>query len=365
MLTQDTFGAMPDGTEVAVYTIRNSAGYEIRCMTYGATLISVKAPSRDGLIQEITLGYDRLEDYLAGHPYFGSSVGRVCNRIGGARFPLGGREIRLPANEGPNMLHGGAGGFHARVWEAEAFQADARAGVVFGRVSPDGEEGFPGTLDVAITISLTEDNEIEFEYRAETDQPTPVNLTNHAYWNLAGAPDLAPVTTAASGPGGADTPSGAIGSHRLMIRGAELLEVDDASIPTGRVLPVTGTPYDFTEMKPIGRDIENAPGGYDLCWVLSSAGGGNDAALAAVVEEPESGRRMEVLTTLPAIQFYTGNKLPGTKSRADAPHKIHNAFCLETQFHPDAVNRREFPSIILEPGEVFEHRTVYRFSTMT
>ena len=350
---------MPDGTEVVVFTIGNSAGYEIRCMTYGATLIGVKAPGRDGSIQEITLGYDRLEDYLAGHPFLGSSVGRVCNRIGGARFSLGGREIRLPANEGPNMLHGGAGGFHTRVWEAQTFQADARAGVVFGRASPDGEEGFPGTLDVAITISLTESNEIAFEYRAETDQPTPVNLTNHAYWNLAGAPDLASVTKTGSAAAG-----GAIGTHRLMIPGVELLEVDDASIPTGRILPVAGTPQDFTSMKPIGRDIARAPGGYDLCWVLPSAGGGSAAALAAVVEEPESGRRMEVLTTLPTVQFYSGNKLAGTKSRADAPHKMHDAFCLETQSHIDAVNRPEFPSTILEPGELFEHQTVYRFSTM-
>ncbi len=357
-LTQDKFGAMSDGTEVVVYTIGNSAGYVIRCMTYGATLISVKAPGRDGSIQEITLGYDRLEDYLAGHPYFGSSVGRVCNRIGGARFSLGGREIQLPANEGPNMLHGGEGGFHARVWEAEPFQADTRAGVVFERVSPDGEEGFPGTLEVTITISLTEDNEIEFEYRAETDQPTPVNLTNHAYWNLAGAPDLIPATTAAPGPGGA------IGRHRLMIPAAELLEVDDASIPTGQVLPVAGTPYDFTEMKPIGRDIENAPGGYDLCWVLSPPTTPAVATVAAIVEEPVSGRRMEVLTGLPAVQFYSGNKLPGTKSRAERPYRLHDALCLEPQFHIDAVNYPDFPSIILEPGEVFEHRTVYRFSTM-
>jgi len=356
-ITHDRFGATSDGADVVVYTIGNSAGYEIRCMSYGATLISVKAPGRDGSVQEITLGYDRLEDYLAGHPFFGSSVGRVCNRIGGARYSFDGREVVLPANEGAHLLHGGAGGFHARLWQADPFQTDGRAGVVFRRTSPDGEEGFPGNLAVSITISLTEKNEIQFEYRAETDQPTPVNLTNHAYWNLAGAPDLAARGGAVSG--------GAIAGHRLTILAAELLEVDDASIPTGRVVPVAGTPYDFTEPKAVGAEIDSAPGGYDLCWVLSDAADNDQVALAAVVEEPVSGRRMEVLTTLPAVQFYSGNKLPGTRSRGDAPFQAHDALCLETQFHPDAVNHREFPSIILEPGQVFAHRTVHRFSTMT
>ena len=357
-LTRDTFGATSDGTEVAVFTIGNSAGYQIRCMSYGATLISVKAPGRDGSVREITLGYDRLEDYLAGHPFFGSSVGRVCNRIGNARFSTEGEEFRLPANVGPNMLHGGAGGFHVRVWQAQTLQSDIRAGVVFQRTSPDGEEGFPGKLDVTITISLTENNEIEFEYRAETDRPTPVNLTNHAYWNLAGAPDLAPESTAA------DAPGGAIGAHRLQMNCGELLDVDDASIPTGRFLAVSGTPYDFTTTKTIGADIERAPGGYDHCYLLSSPGSSAEPAVAAVAEEPSSGRRMEVLTTLPTIQFYTGNKLAGTKSRRDEAFNKHDAFCLETQLHVDAVNQPAFPSTILKPGELFEHRTTHKFSLM-
>jgi aldose 1-epimerase len=357
-LTRDIFGTTADGTEVAVFTISNSSGYEIRCMSYGATLISVKAPGRDGSVQEITLGYDSLDDYLAGHPFLGSTAGRVCNRIGGARFTVNGQEFTLPANDGPNTLHGGPGGFHVRVWEAEAFQSDTRAGVLFQRTSPDGEEGFPGNVGVTITISLTEDNEIEFEYRAETDKPTPVNLTNHAYWNLAGAPDLGPSISAASAPGGA------IGAHRVQLNCDKLIDVDEASIPTGKILAVAGTPFDFTSPKTIGADIESAPGKYDHCFLLTTPGTPEVPAVAAVVEDLKSGRRMEVLTTLPAVQFYSGNMLGGTKSRGSVPYEVHSALCLETQLYIDAVSQPSFPSMILQPGEVFEHRTIHRFSVI-
>lgn len=384
---RDVFGSLPDGREVARFTVTNSGGYELCCMSYGATLIGFRAPDREGSIQELTLGYDTLDDYLAGHPFFGSSVGRVCNRISGARFMLDGREIRLPANEGQNTLHGGPEGFHVQLWDAEAFQSGDRAGVLFTRTSPDGESGFPGTVGVTIVMSLTEANELEFEYRAETDAPTPLNLTNHAYWNLAGAPDLA----AARGPaenarGPGERTGGAIGSHVMTIDSSSLLEVDEASLPTGRLLPLSGTPYDFSGAQPLAEALASLPDGVDHCYVLDAPSGeargaaepaagdagpsGRDAEihraaetkLAAAATEPGTGRRMEVWTSLPAIQFYTGNKLAGRKSRGAQPFRKHDALCLETQFHIDAVNRPEFPSIILQPGEVYEHRTIHRFS---
>ena len=370
-VTKSSFGTLPDGpywtdgADVEVYTVANDNGYALRCMTLGATLISVTAPDRSGKSGEITLGYDSLDRYVGGHPFFGSSVGRVCNRIGGARFVLDGREFTLPANVAPNTLHGGPGGFHVRVWEAEAFERNDQAGVVFHRVSPDGEEGFPGALDVTVTISLTGANEIVLEYQAETDASTPINLTNHAYWNLAGAPDLARAAGAdapgGAGEGGAAGAGGAIGDHVLSINGSRYLDVDEASIPTGEVLPVAGTPLDFTRPESIGREIESWPGGFDNCYVLEEAEGGA-MRRAAVVEEPSSGRRMEVHTTSPAMQFYSGNKLSGQAARGGESFRKHDAFCLETQLYVDAVNHPDFPSVILRPGEVFEHRTLHRFS---
>ena len=375
-VTRDVFGVLPEGpfwpagAEVSAYTLTNGNGYALRCMTLGATLISVIAPDRDGTPQEITLGYDALERYVAGHPFFGSTVGRVCNRIGGAQFPLDGRTVTLSANVGSNLLHGGRGGFHVRLWDAEPFDRGDCAGVVFHRLSPDGEEGFPGTLDVTVTISLTEQNELLFEYQAEADAPTPVNLTNHAYWNLAGAPDLLRAAAGEAGSGrasGGDVlrpaagPGGAIGGHELLLNASHYQEVDEASIPTGRIVPVAGKPRDFTEPQTIGSRIEQVPGGYDFSYVLNDADG-NGERLAAVVVEPSSGRRMEVRTTLPAVQFYSGNKLTGQPARRGEQFERHDAFCLETQLYVDAMNHPEFPSVILRPGETFQHRTVHRFS---
>lgn len=350
------FGSLADGRSVTAFEVSNSTGYSLRCMNYGATLISVKAPDTSGNVAEITLGYDRLESYLAGHPFFGSSVGRVCNRIGGASFDLDGHTYELSANDGRNLLHGGSGGFHAGLWDANPFLKDERAGVLFHRLSPDGEEGFSGNLDVTIVISLTARNEIEFEYRAETDARTPVNLTNHTYWNLAGAPDLVESSQLN------DLPGGSIGPQVLEIPAEGLLEVDSESIPTGCISPVAGSPFDFLDPHKIGERIESTEYGYDHCYVLSSRPDADGLRRAARVVDPQSGRSMTIDTTKPTVQFYSSNKLSGTPSRIDTPYAARDAFCLETQYHIDAVNRPEFPSIILEPGAVYEHRTIHTFS---
>lgn len=359
-VSRATFGRMPDGSDVTVFTIENGNGYRLRCMDYGATLIGFRAPNREGRADELTLSYDDFERYLAGHPFFGSTVGRVANRIGNARFELKGKTFELEPSEGGHLLHSGADGFHARLWKAEAFERGAQAGVLFSLVSPDGDQGFPGRLDVSVFMSLTMENELLFEYHAESDAPTPVNLTNHAYWNLAGAADRRRHAGEAIP---AVEAGGAIGGHELTIFGKEYLELDRDSIPTGRILRVGGTPHDFTSPKLIRQDIAAADG-YDLCYVLDPGQAEDKQPLrrAAMVREPSSGRTMEVVTTSPALQFYTGNKLPQQADGYDEPFRRYDAFCLETQYHPDAVNHSNFPSIILNPGEVFQHSTVHRFA---
>jgi aldose 1-epimerase len=364
------FGTLPDGREVTAYTVTSSGGYLMRCMDYGATLIGFQAPGREGHADELLLRYDDFERYHEGHPFFGSTVGRVANRIAGASVTIDGSTYSLEPNEGRNTLHSGPDGFHATLWNAEVFERGGQAGVLFTLVSPDGDQGFPGEVAISVSISLTEENELLFEYHAEGDRATPLNPTNHAYWNLAGAPDkrrLRGDSIPAPEPRG-----GAIGEHELTIFGREYLELDPESIPTGRILPVQGTPYDFTSPKPIGADIAEADG-YDLCYVLDPAvdeGSGAEKTAhgfatglrrAAMVRDPSSGRTMEVLTTSPAVQFYSGNKLPEAIDQFGNRFRKHDAFCLETQFHPDAVHHDAFPSIILRPGETFQHKTLHRF----
>jgi aldose 1-epimerase len=326
-------------------------------MDYGATLIDVQAPDREGHVETITLGYDEFAPYAVGHPFFGSTVGRVANRIGGGRFSLDGTTITVDRNEAENTLHGGRGGFHVKLWQATPFERDTLAGVFFHLESPAGDQGFPGTLGVTVSICLTEDNEIVFEYRAESDAPTPVNLTNHSYWNLRGAPDLLREQ------GGAELPppeqGGAIADHELVIYGSEYVAIDENSIPTGELPSVRGTNLDFTGKHTIGERIEQA-GGYDHSYVLQAAE--HELRRAASVYHPTSGRSMEVLTTCPAVQFYTGEKLSGVPGRRGRQLEKRDAFCLETQYHPDAVNHAHFPSIILRPDEVYQEKTIHRFA---
>lgn len=339
-LASRVFGDV-EGTPVHLYTITNPNDLRCTLTNYGATVVTVETPDRNGEIANINLGFNSLEGYKQDHPYFGSTIGRFANRIAKARFTLDGTTYRLTANEGSNHLHGGTRGFHKVIWEAEEVRDENSAGIRFHYLSPDGEEGYPGNLDVTVTYSLTATDELRIEYEATTDQATPVNLTNHNYWNLNGAGQ------------------GTILDHVLTIAGDRYLEVDDDLIPTGKITLVDGGPMDFTTPKSLGQDMEkltNDPRGYDHCYVLS---GGNGLKLAARLKSPESGRVMEVHTTQPAIQFYSGNFLDGSPESGGYPQ--YSGLCLETQHYPDSPNHPDFPSVILRPGEKYHQVTIHKF----
>lgn len=346
-VTKKPFGLLPDGTEVELFLLENGAGVSIQAITYGATLTSCRLPDGSGGRVEITLGFDTLEAYLSEHPYFGGTIGRFANRIGNARFVLDGKEYRLTKNQGDNHLHGGQRGFNRVVWAAEAFGNPEDAGVVFERRSLDGEEGYPGNLDVRVTYTLNERNELSFEYEATCDAPTIVSLTNHAYWNLAGEE------------------AGSIGNHTVQLLSDFYLPVDAQSIPTGEIAPVSNTPMDFRTPRAVGQDwkeVKNADGslfGYDHCFVVRGEG----LRPVAVVRDPVSGRVMEVESTKPGVHFYTGNLLDGAIGRKEHPLSAHDALCLETEAFPDAPNKPQFPSAVVRPTEVYHHKTVHRFAT--
>lgn len=344
-IQKQPFGNLPDGTAVDVYTLTNKNGLKARIATYGGTLISLEAPDRNGRFADITLGHDSLAGYLnrKTNPYFGSLVGRFANRIGGAAFTLEGVAYQLAKNDGENTLHGGLKGLDAVVWQAEPVKEPGAVGLKLSYLSKDGDEGYPGSLACTVIYTLTDQDELKIAYQATSDKATPVNLTNHAYFNLAGQAE------------------GDILGHELMLNADEILAVTPALIPTGEILQVKGTPYDFTTPKLIGADIAKAAGGYDNCFVIR--GGGGEIALAARVSEPGSGRVMEISTTEPAIQFYTGNFLDGTiTGKGGKVYKRHSGFCLETQQYPDSPNHQNFPSSILRPGQVFQSQTVHKFS---
>jgi aldose 1-epimerase len=341
------FGQTKEGAPVDQYTLTNRRGVTAKVITYGATLTELIVPDRAGKPGNVVLGYDRLEPYLAGTPYFGSTVGRVGNRIAKARFTLNGRTYTLAANNGPNHLHGGLKGFDKVVWKAETVPGAGAASVKFSYRSPDAEEGYPGNLDVTVVYTLTDDNDLRLDYTATADKATPVNLTNHSYFNLAG------------------DGSGDILGHVLMIAADQFTPVDDTLIPTGELKPVKGTVFDFTTPTAIGARVAKVPiappVGYDHNFVLRKAAG-SGPRLAARVVEPTSGRTMEVHTTEPGVQFYSGNFLDGTlKNRKGVTYAKHAGFCLETQHFPDSVNQPGFPSTILEPGQTYRTTTVYRF----
>jgi aldose 1-epimerase len=340
------FGKTGDGTAVELYVLTNAKGVTAKVMTYGAILTELRVPDRDGKFGDVVLGFDDLGGYLAGHPYFGATVGRVANRIARGRFTLDGKEYRLATNNGPSALHGGVKGFDKLVWKAEPVEAKDGVAVRFRYRSPDGEEGYPGNLEAAVTYTLTDDNALRLDYAATTDRPTPVNLTNHTYFNLAG-------------PGAGD-----VLGHELMLAADKYTPADDTLIPTGAVRPVGGTPLDFTTPATIGSRIDQLKGeprGYDHNFVLRG-GDGKGPALAARVREPKTGRVLEMFTTEPGVQFYTGNFLDGTVKGKGAVYGKHTGFCLEAQHFPDSVNHAEFPSTILRPGQTYTQTTVYRFS---
>jgi len=342
------FGTTADGKAIEIFTLRNAKGVEARVMNYGGIIVSLKTPDRAGKLDDIVLGFDSLAPYLKGTPYFGAIIGRYGNRIGHARFALDGKTYELAKNDGPNHLHGGVRGFDKVVWAAEPFERATERGLVLKYTSPDGEEGYPGTVAATVTYTLNDANELAVDYAATTDKPTPVNLTQHSYFNLAGAG------------------SGDILGHQLMIAASNVTPVDSTLIPTGLLAPVAGTPFDFRTPTAIGArinvaDVQLKNGkGYDHNWVLDRKGAGLE--LAAKVTEPTSGRTLEVRTTEPGLQFYSGNFLDGTiKGKGGRVYGHRSGFCLETQHYPDSPNQPSFPSTILRPGQEYRTHTVFAF----
>ncbi len=346
---EESFGTTKDGAEVSLYTLTNSNGLEISITNYGGIVTRLLIPDRTGEPADVVLGYDALEAYLLDSPYFGSLIGRYGNRIGGARFTLDGVEYSLAANNGENHLHGGLRGFDKVVWSGEPYSTADEVGVRLRYVSEDGEEGYPGRLSVAVTYALTDANELRIEYAAETDKATIVNLTHHGYFNLAGHA------------------SGDVLGHELMLNARRFTPIDAGLIPTGELKDVAGTPMDFLAPTTVGARIDQDDeqlrfaGGYDHNFALDDYDG--SLRLAARVREPLSGRVMEVYTTEPGIQFYSGNFLDGSNiGKGDVAYEHRTGFCLETQHFPDSPNKPHFPSTVLRPGDTYKSTTIYRFS---
>ncbi len=347
-LSSQAFGKTESGQPVRQYTLANNSGVEADVLDYGGLIRTLTAPDRDGQPGDVVLGFDTLDEYLAGHPYFGVLVGRFANRIRGASFELDGVRYQLARNLGDDHLHGGEGGFDKVVWQAQPFQNEQAVGLRLSHHSPDGEDHYPGALDTEVTLSLDDDNALRLDYHATCDAPTIVNLTNHSYFNLAGR--------------------GTILDHVAMIDADAFTPMDSTLIPTGELRDVTGTPFDFRQPTAIGARIDaddeqvRFGGGYDHNFVLNGAPG--TLRLVARVIEAASGRVLEVLTTQPGVQFYTGNLMEASSAGKGGqiyPH--HGGFCLETQHFPNAPNQPNFPSVVLRPGEAYSETTVFRFST--
>jgi len=328
------------GKKVYLFTLTNSKGAEVKISNYGGTVTSFVTADKAGRRSSIIIGFDSLNTYLQNPSYFGALIGRYCNRIGNAKFTLEGKVYKLAANNGKNSLHGGLKGFDKVVWETAVIN-DSLPSLTLDYKSKDGEEGYPGNLKVTVQYTLTEDNELKIEYNAQTDKATPVNLTNHSYFNLSG------------------TVSNTIVSHTLMIDADHYTPVDTSLIPTGEIKEVTGTPFDFKKLKAIGTDLDSVKGGFDHNWMLNK----KDTSLqkVAVLSDSASGRSLEVYTTEPGLQFYTGNFLDGKFINHDGkPINLHTALCLETQHFPDSPNNPGFPSTILQPGDKYHSLTVYK-----
>jgi aldose 1-epimerase len=344
-VARDAFGTV-NGAPIERFTMKNSHGVTVQAITYGGIITSITAPDRQGVAADIVLGFDSIDGYLKDHPFFGAIIGRYGNRIAKGRFTLDGQTYKLATNNGPNHLHGGVRGFDKVVWQAEPLAG--KNGVVFSRTSPDGEEGYPGTLAVRVSYELTDQNQLIVEYRATTDKATPVNLTQHTYFNLAGAA------------------SGDITGQSLMLNADRFTPVDGTLIPTGEIANVEGTPFDFRRPTAIGARIAQPHPqlkhgqGYDHNWVLNRSGDG--LQMAAIATDPVSGRTLEVTTTEPGIQFYAGNFLDGTIiGKAGHVYKHRAGFCLETQHFPDSPNQPGFPTTVLKPGEEYKTSTVFTF----
>ncbi len=349
-IMKSSFGQTADGRQVDLYTLVNSNGIRVRVMTHGAVVVSLEVPDRDGRLADVALGFDDMGGYLSDPPYFGAIVGRYGNRIAHGRFTLDGAEYALAQNNGENHLHGGLKGFDKVIWEAEEVEGSDDPALRFSYLSADGEEGYPGDLSVEVTYTLTEGDELRVDDYATTDPATVLNLTQHTYFNLAGAGE------------------GDILDHELMINADRFTPVDETLIPTGELREVAGTPLDFTSSTPIGARINQGDEqlrvgqGYDHNFVLRRSGEGLE--LAARVLEPGSGRVLEVYTTQPGMQFYSGNFLDGTiRGKEGKVYPRRSGFCLETQHFPDSPNQPGFPSTVLRPGEEYRQTTVFSFST--
>jgi len=343
------FGTTPDGKTIDVYTLTNKNGLEAKIMTWGATLASLKVPDRAGKLQDVVLGFDSAEPYIKGVPFYGATIGRFANRIGGAKFVLDGKTYDITKNDGPNSLHGGRG-FDKRLWTAEPFENKLGPGVKFTYVSADGEEGYPGQVTVHVSYQLRNDNDLSIAYDAVTTKPTPINLTNHSYFNLSGDFDKT------------------ILDEKMMINADKFTPVDATLIPTGELKPVKGTPFDFRKPTVIGLHINDNDEqvkfakGFDDNWVLVKPKAGA-MSLAAVVTDAATGRKLTVNTTEPGIQFYTGNFMDGKPAGTGTVYKYRTGLTLETQHFPDSPNKPAFPNTILRPGKTFHSRTDFIFST--
>lgn len=344
------FGALTDGRTADLFILQNTRGMTARITNYGGIVVSLTAPDRNGQFANVTLGMDSLADYEAGTPFFGALVGRYGNRIAGGQFTLDGKTYTLATNNMGNHLHGGLRGFDRALWTATPVEGEEPA-LLLTHLSEDGDEGYPGNLTVQVTYTLQKNNALRIDYQATTDQPTVVNLTNHTYFNLT-----------------ADASNDVL-SHELILNASAFLAVDETLIPTGERRPVQGTVFDFTRPTPIGKGIDDTTDvqiqyglGYDHAWLL--ADDGPALKVAAQVYEPTSGRVLEVQTTEPAVQFYTGNFLDGTLTGQNGViFRKRSGFCLETEHFPDAPNRPDFPSTVLRPGDIYQSTTIYQFST--
>ena len=338
------FGQTPSGRAVTLWTLTNHHGIQVQLSDWGASLVSVQVPDRGGQLANVTWGFDKLTGYLGRHPHFGGTIGRFANRIAAGRFSIDGKSYSLVTNNGPNHLHGGTVGFDHHLWSGEAAEAGTSISVRFKLCSPDGDEGYPGKLEVVSSYSWNDANELVLSYSATTETATHVNLTNHAYWNLGGVG------------------SGKVLGHRVKLSADFVLDVDEGLIPTGKLNNVAESALDFRSSRPLGEAIDTlvATKGYDHCFVVRGEPG--TLRTAAFVIDPTSGRTMHVETTQPGVQLYTGNHLPGNQSSAGAGQ--HDAYCLETQHYPDSPNKPAFPSTLLRPGNTMREETLFRFGVM-
>jgi len=337
------FGKTKDGQTVELYTLKNDKGMVVKIMNYGGIVTEMYTPDRNGQMGDIVLGFDNFKQYEGEHPYFGAIVGRYANRIAKGRFILNGKEYKLAINNGPNALHGGLKGFDKVIWRVRPEQTKEGPALVLTYTSADFEEGYPGKLSATVTYTLTNDNGLKIEYKARTDKPTILNLTNHSYFNLAGAGN------------------GTILDEILQLNCDKYTPVDPTLIPTGKIEPVAGTPFDFTRPTPIGARIAQVQGGYDHNFVINGGGEGK-LVQAGTLHDPKTGRVMEIWTTQPGVQFYTGNFLDGSIKGIGGTYVQDAGLCLETQHFPDTPNRPDFPSAVLNPGQEYHQVTIYKFS---